>query len=300
MGLLSASVAAVIGNNMRMMKYLTGPSLRLRLAEMSISGLGSLVLAALVAGCSHSRRGEGLFGAAVGVPAPQPPVFLTGSMALLLTNADSFQAHLVLEGETSFQGPKVTEGQLLSQGGKLVFAPGKGSSGAKGSHAATSAFIWDVARRQGYVLNGPLQGYAPISSNREFTNMTVSAATVSAGPETIAGHPCQPADVTVVASDGSTTVLRAWRATDLKGLPLRIATVSDAMPLTLTLSKVRLENVPEDLFAPPSGFTRYASAEAMINEMTTRQQNLKRRPVYVPDQNEPTYDQEHRQPTRMQ
>ena len=235
-----------------------------------------------------------------GAPAPRPPAFLTGPMALLLTNADGFRAHAVLEGGMSFQGPETAEGELMGQGGKLVFAPTKGSSASKDVHAGNSAFIWDVARSQGYVLNGPLQGYAPISSDRQFTNVTASAATGAAAPQTIAGHPCQPGEATVVASDGSTTVFRVWRAADLKGLPLRITGTAAGVPLDLTLSKVQLGGVPEELFAPPSGFTKYASSEAMINELVTRRQNLRHRPVYVPDEDLPGYGEAGRLPARSQ
>jgi hypothetical protein len=102
-------------------------------------------------------------------------------------------------------------------------------------------------------------------------------------PEKIDGHLCQRSDATVTASDGSVTTFRLWRAADLKGLPLRVTCTSIGTPLTLTLSKARLETLPADLFQPPSGFTRHASAEAMIQELAARQHNLKRRPTYQPE-----------------
>ena len=108
-----------------------------------------------------------------------------------------------------------------------------------------------------------------------------------AAPEKVAGHPCQPAEATVAASDGSATVLRLWRATDLKGLPVRITCAANGTPLTLTLSKVRLEALPDDLFLPPNGFTKYDSAKALMNELAARQQNYKRRPTYQTEEVEP-------------
>ena len=63
----------------------------------------------------------------------------------------------------------------MGRGGKLVFAPGPSNAAGKRSPAGGSAFIWDVTANRGYLLNDPLQAYAPISSNRQFTNVAASA-----------------------------------------------------------------------------------------------------------------------------
>jgi hypothetical protein len=60
-------------------------------------------------------------------------------------------------------------------------------------------------------------------------------------------------------------------------MPVRIKCSVNGTPHTLTLSKIRLESPPDDLFLPPSDFTKYASAETMMNELVARQQNLKRK-----------------------
>ena len=231
---------------------------------------------------------------------PQPPAFINGPMALLLTNAQGFRAHAVLESGASAKGVEVTEGELMGQGGRLVFAPGPGSSNSKRSPLARSAFIWDVATDRGYVLNDPLQAYAPISANPQFTNLTTSRALNGAAPEKVSGHLCQPEEASVAASDGSVTGFRLWRAADLNGLPLRITRASGGPPLTLTLSKVRLETLPDDLFVPPSDFAKYDSAERLMNEFASRQQNLKRSPTYRTEETEPGSGHESRAPTRPQ
>lgn len=231
---------------------------------------------------------------------PQSPAFLNGPMALLLTNTPGFRAHAVLESGASATGVEVTEGELMGRGGKLVFAPGPGSSAGKRSHLRGSAFIWDVTAGRGYLLDDPLQAYAPISANCQFTNITTGSAPNGAAPETISGHPCQSAQATVAASDGSVTGFRLWRATDLNGLPLRITRASDGAPLTLTLSKVRLESIPDDLFLPPNGFRKYDSAEGLMNEFAARQQHLKKRSTYQTEETEPGSGQDSRAPTRPQ
>jgi hypothetical protein len=69
--------------------------------------------------------------------------------------------------------------------------------------------------------------------------------------------------------------------------------------VTLTLSKVRLEAVPNDLFQPPNGFTKYDSAEVMINELSSRQLNLKQRATYWPEEKDILSAPDTRMPMRQ-
>ena len=218
---------------------------------MRRSGLCLLLLAFLTAGCAHSgSRG----GAVAELAVPQPPVFLDGPMALLLTNASGFRAHAVLESGPSAQGVEPVTGELLGQGGKLVFAPGPSRSGGKRSRTGGSAFLWDVSANRGYLLNDPLQAYAPIPASHQFTNITASSSVSGAAQEKVAGHPCQPCEVTVAASDGSATACRLWRATDLHGLAVRITCAWNGRPLTLTLSKVQAGSPAGGSLSAAQGF----------------------------------------------
>jgi hypothetical protein len=198
-------------------------------------------------------------------------------MALLLTNVDGFRARAVLEGSSTGNQPGAVAGELMGRGGKLFFGPEPGGSAKARSRAEDFSFIWDVSENHGYMLNGPLQGYAPISSNARFTNVVAGASGKALAPEKVAGHACQQTEATVAASDGRTMVFQVWRATDLKGLPVRITCAPNGTALTLTLSKARLELPPADLFLPPDGFTKYSSAEGMVNELAARQENFKRK-----------------------
>ena len=104
----------------------------------------------------------------------------------------------------------------------------------------------------------------------------------------------------MTAADGMTTAFRVWQATDLKNLPLRIVCPSGGLPMTLTLSKVRLEAVPDDLFAPPNSFTKYESSEAMMAELFLRKHNLSRKQVYQPVETDPATGTNERAPTRRE
>ena len=291
------TTTGIFRGNMLIMNRGLGRWQELRWAGIRVSGLCLVLVAALTGGCAHSKKSGSSGGSVEGFSVPQAPAFLDGAMALLLTNTHGFRAHAALESGAATEGNVVTEGELMGRNGKLVFAPGPGTA-AKHSHLVGSAFIWDVTANRGYLLNDPMQAYAPILANRQFTNFATGSAPNGAAPEKVSGHLCQPAQATVMASDGSVTGFRLWRATDLNGFPVRITRASDGPPLTLTLSKVRLETVPDDLFLPPNGFVKYDTAAGLINELASRQQNLKRRPSYQMPESEPGSGQAGRPSTR--
>jgi len=273
--------------DMQITYYLTANRPAWRLAQSASLGSLLLLAAVLAPGCSHTKNAGRGFSTEVR-PAPLPPLFLNGPMALLLTNTDGFHAHVVLESGAPPQTFQLAAGELMGRGSKLLFAPAPAEKSKKPVSAADSAFIWDVIENRGWVLNDPLQGYAPVSSSRQFTNVAPPIALNHAASEKISGHSCQAEEVTVTAADGTATVFRVWRAPDLHGLPLRISCPSTGAPLTLTLSNVRLETMPNDLFQPPGSFTKYESSEAMMAELFLRKHNLNRKPTYQGPVGEPT------------
>jgi hypothetical protein len=203
-------------------------------------------------------------------------------MALLLTNVDGFRAHVALEGPASGTPNHIVAGELMGRDGKLFFAPEPGAAAGKHARAEDFSYIWNVAEGRGFLLNGPLQGYAPISSSTRFTNIVVTSGSSNGAGERAGGYPCQVSDVKVAAGDGADTALHVWRAKELKGMPVRVTGTLDGAPFTLSLSKVRLESPPPDVFQPPADFTKYSSAELMVNELVARQQNLKRKRGWEP------------------
>ena len=219
-------------------------------------------------------------------------------MALLLTNVDGFQARAVLEGPPSAERFNIVAGGLMERGGKLLFTPERVPTADKHSRAEDFSYIWDVGENRGYMLNGPLQGYAPVSSNARFTNVVVGSKHLA--PEKVAGHPCEQTEATVAASDGRTLTFHVWRATDLKDLAVRITCAPEGKPLTLTLSKVRLEQPPSDLFLPPDGFTKYSSAEGMVSELAARQENLKQKHGWQPPPSDEIGFRDAKAPVRSQ
>jgi len=213
-------------------------------------------------GCSSRPKYD--FSEEIRVPAPPP--FLAGPAALLFTNANGFSAVVTMDTPASDAKGKghVFFGQLLGQGSQLLFAPAKGDK----------SFIWDVQTHSGYILSEALQGYAPISSALEFTNLVITSEIAGLPSDRVNGYRGHAAMATVTGNDGSTTSFSAWRSGVLHGLPVRIETLKPADPSVINLSAVRSENLAPKFFLPPEGFTAYASGDAMAGELMTRKGKL--------------------------
>ncbi len=132
-----------------------------------------------------------------------------------------------------------------------------------------------MAERHGFLLSDALQGYAPIASEVQFTNVVQQAGLPSAGERTIDGHRCQAQEEVVQSDNGLSTTVHIWRATDLKGLPLRLESASDSTQTALELSNVQFMAMRSSLFQPPDGFTPYDSPESMVNEFMAREFNTR-------------------------
>ena len=193
-------------------------------------------------------------------------------MAVLLTNADGFSAHVVLLSNKT----ALVTGDLQGRGVKLLFTGDSSSSAAKRLRQGGISFIWDTAANSGYVLSEALQGYAPMALAIRVTNLVARAAMVKAVAAAIEGHRCDQEEVTLSFSDGSTAEFHVWRAVDLKRFPLRISSASDPASFTFNFTNVRLAVPPNELFQPPEDFTKYENAAAMMDELAFRQQDLRR------------------------
>jgi hypothetical protein len=222
-------------------------------------------------GCAHSKSSD-VFGGYGDRSAALPPGFLLSPSSLLLTNAAGYSAR-VKSDEYLGQYTNHLSGQLFCSGTKLLFVPDPGKRRGKNSPGQFS-FLWDTSTRQGHVLSEALQGLAPFGISTTVTNLQIENR--NAPSEVLDNHICQVEQAFVSMNDGSRADFAVWLASDLKRFPIRINTISNASPFSVTLSKVKLGPQQPELFAVPSDFTRYSSAEAMMSEIVIRQHNLKR------------------------
>jgi hypothetical protein len=234
-----------------------------------------LLLGMAIAGCSHSGDSDMREKAFTGVVTPHAPTFFTGTAAVLLTNAGSFSARVTVQAEGYDQRERNVSGQLFGRGSKLAFAPETEQAAPKSQHIGIFSFFWDVAENRGFIVSEALQAYAPTSSSLQITNVSISP--LNSAPQKLNGHPCESVRATINKADGTSSSFEVLRATDLNRFPMRITSESNSPPLTLTFSKIRLEAPSPDVFAPPEGFSKYASPEAMVDELAARQRNLRRK-----------------------
>jgi len=242
-------------------------------SKLSISwALCSLSLFLLACGCAKDKEFERPPYAGIGAFAPMPPAFLTGPAAALLTNVDGFSVYALFMSDSLPSPSKPLSGELLGREGKLLFAPEPRE--AKKISRGGFTFLWDVSAGRGYLLSEALQAFAPLSASVRPTNLVTQPDSTTLAK--IDGHACQVEQKLTQMSDGSSALFRVWRALDLKQFPIRIDAATNAGSFSLQCSKVRLQAPPAELFTPPSGFTQYPNAEAMMTELVIRQHNLRR------------------------
>ena len=164
----------------------------------------------LVGGCKHAPAPDETLDRRASMFSIQPPMFLTGPVAALLTNGIGYSARLAVLPE---EPPVHASGQLLVHGSKLLFAPDPDSTPAdKHLPRGDFSFIWDVAEGRGFVLSESLQGYAPLSERPGVTNVAWEPR--PADRRRIDGRDCALELGRVERSDGSTALFQAWRAPD--------------------------------------------------------------------------------------
>ncbi len=229
----------------------------------------------LMPGCAHHRREVELreYGLTGRISA-EPPAFLTGPASALLTNGSGYSAHLQADAPALGAASGASSGELLCRNDTLLFAPDEAQRPGKGSRPGGFTFIWNPLTASGYVLSESLQAYAPIQAKARATNILVRPS--SGPPQTISGYTAQAHEATIQMSDGSAVQFQVFRSAELHEVPVRVASQTNASPIALTLSKVRLASPPAELFAPPGSFSKYASPETMADEIAARQRNLRR------------------------
>jgi len=230
------------------------------------------VLLAVLCGCASSKDE---LPPAMRTAGSHPPVFLTGAASLLLTNpAAAYSAWVEMDTNAAKVVRDFNSGQLLCSGSKVMFIPRYGSKKERVKGGGVT-FIWDVSEPRGIVLSESLQGWAPYTARVNPTNVVTVESKGSR--QKINDHLCEWQDKVVQMNDGSATLFRVWQAVDLKNVPVQISTATNPAPSSIVLSRIHLESLAPELFTAPEGFTKYSSAEGMMDELAVRQGGLRRK-----------------------
>lgn len=192
----------------------------------------------------------------------EPPTFLTAELASLF-GAANFTARVeVHKGMPSARPPMV--GELSGRNGSLFFIADE-QRGKRGMSGGLSA-LWDGPSQTAYLLNEPLQGYAPIRNSG--TNAPLEVA--QAGEEQMSGEACRKSVLSRRQGAELIPAIFVWRSIARQDLPIRVQTTNSAAAVTLQLSRIRMEAPPAELFTLPNGFKKYESTDAMMSELVHR------------------------------
>jgi hypothetical protein len=223
--------------------------------------------AAFICGCASHHNGP-----VYHAGDEDPPNFLVGPLAVVLTNLDGFSARVTCATISPDAPPTTTSGILLGREGRLVFQPTLPLKGKREQKEGGLFFIWDEASGSGYVVSEALQGYAPIRFGIDATaGPDISKPGIQ---ESVNGHPCHRCDAEVPLNNGLKERFTLWEADDEEHLPVRIETVEAPSRMTLDLSDIRREFPAQEIFSPPDGFTPYASSVSLMNELIVRDSSL--------------------------
>jgi hypothetical protein len=222
------------------------------------------VIAITLAGCSSPEKD---FTQEVSRVTPaDPPAFLNPDVAGLFGQANFSARVEVQKGMQGTRAPML--GQLFGRDGSLFFIADQQQG--KAAVASGLSALWDGKTQTAYLLNEPLQGYAPIRNPA--TNGP--AEIVAAGEENLGTEPCRKFTLNRRVANDTVPILIVWRGTAHQDFPLKIQTTNSPGAATLTLTKVQFQAPPAVMFALPNGFKRYESTDAMTAELINRRTDL--------------------------
>jgi hypothetical protein len=225
--------------------------------KRAIAGFVLITAALFAQGCASDPDRQ-FRESMLSLPAIEPPAFMTADVAALFGTAN-FSARVEARKGIAGTHPPMF-GELSGSGGSLLFVSEE--KRARREMAVGLSALWHAPSQTAYLLNEPLQAYAPMRNS--VTNGPTEVSVL--GEEEVNGERCRKS---VVMRQG-TPVLVVWRALAKQELPVRIQMTNGPAAATLNLSRVRMQAQPPELFALPNGFKAYPSTEALLTELMRR------------------------------
>jgi hypothetical protein len=237
-----------------------------------------LTVLALCLGVASVCAQPGPRGGGMGGPPPGPS--LSGSMMKVFGEHTAFSANV----ETQF---KQSGGDTMTMPGKMAALDDKSRSetdmtqmkgGGIPPEAAESmkqmgmdkmVTITRPDKKLVYVIypslnayaENPLQDADALKPESEF-----KVEVTELGKDTVDGHPCIKNKVVVTDKEDNKHEFTVWNATDLKKFPVKLETVERGHTMVMLFKDVKLAKPDANLFEPPSGFKRYESVPALMQQ----------------------------------
>ncbi len=93
---------------------------------------------------------------------------------------------------------------------------------------------------------------------------------VEAGREKMSGRDCLKQRVTLTGGLGRKVQANVWLASDLEKFPVRVEIEEGAQVVDFHFSEIKLAAPSEAFFAPPAGYTRYATMSELVEVAARR------------------------------
>jgi hypothetical protein len=248
----------------------------MKLRHLALILLTAFVATDLAAQQPPQRRGRA--GGGTGGP-PQPR--FGEAMTKLFGENSNFTANVNME--MKMQDSTMTmPGKLVFSGGKSRFEmdttkmkggniPPGAAEQMKQMGMAEMISITRPDKKESYIIYPGLKAYAVMPTNEDQSKDTPGADKANTkktelGKETVDGHPTTKSKVVVKDADGKETEFTVWNASDLKNFPIKMETVNEGVPATISYNEVKLEKPDDSLFEPPADFQRYTDVSTMMRE----------------------------------
>ena len=123
-------------------------------------------------------------------------------------------------------------------------------------------------KKENYLVYPGLKSYAAVPEQQIAAQGEAQGEPKKAevGKETIDGRETTKYKVMMKDDEGKDQEATVWIASDLKNFPVRIQTMNQGMPSTITFSNVKLEKPEASAFEPPADFQRYTDMGTMMRE----------------------------------
>lgn len=243
----------------------------MRLTSITVS---LLLTSLIVAAHAQPRRGG-----AGGMGGPPQPRF-GKSMAKLFGENSAFTADMLMEmqnGENSISMP----GKIAFLDGKTRFEmdltqmkgsaiPPQAAAQMKQMGMAELVSISRPDKNENFMIYPGLKAYA--ATPEQSAEGQAGAAKepeikkTEIGKETVDGLSCTKYKVVIKDEQGKEQESTIWAASDLNNFPIKMQTVNEGVPATITYKNVKLSKPDEALFNPPADFQRYTDAGKMMQE----------------------------------
>jgi hypothetical protein len=187
----------------------------------------------------------------------------SATLQMQMNNAGS---PLTMSGKMSFdKGSSRTEMNMADmQGGGI---PPEAMTMMKSAGLDRMVSISQSDKKTIFVVYPNAQAYAEMTtsdSTATTTNDNSQVEITKLGEETVAGHPCVKNKAVVTDKAGEKHEFTVWNATDLKNFPVKIEMNEQGNAITVSYQNISFSKPDASLFSPPTGYTKYGSAQEMM------------------------------------